>query len=333
MRDRLIAFIATPAPAGATAGNRITALRWAKRLRELGWRVQIAIEWAGERCDLLVALHAHKSHASLARHARARPEVPRVLALTGTDLYEELLGDPAARESLELATRFVVLQPLALRRLPEHVRDRTRVIRQAAATPPLAPAQPEFTFCVLAHLRDVKDPLLAARAASLLPERTRVRVVHLGGAPDDAWARRARDAERATRGRWTWLGEQRRVDALRVLGGSQLLVLTSRSEGGANVVTEAIAAGVPVLSTRIDGSLGILGETYPGYFEVGDAPGLASLLGRCEDEPSFLGELRERVAALRSQVDPACERASWRDLLRELADVAGSETALAQAPR
>ena len=319
MRDRLIAFIATPAPAGATSGNRITALRWAKRLRELGWHVQIATEWEGERCDLLVVLHAHKGHASLARHARARPEVPRVLALTGTDLYEEPLHDPVLCESLELATRVVVLQPLALRRLPEHVRGRAHVLRQSAAAPPAAPAQPDFTVCALAHLRDVKDPLLAARATSLLPERARLRVVHLGGAPDDDWARRARDAERETRGRWTWLGARSRVDALRVLGGSRLLVLTSRSEGGANVVTEAIAAGVPVLSTRIDGSLGILGETYPGYFEVGDAAGLATLLGRCEDEPRFLGELRDRVAALRPLVDPAHERASWRDLLRELA--------------
>jgi len=66
-------------------------------------------------------------------------------------------------------------------------------------------------------------------------------------------------------------------------------------------------------------SLGILGETYPGYFEVGDAAGLATLLGRCEDDPGFLGELWGRVAALRPLVDPAHERASWRDLLRELA--------------
>lgn len=325
MRERLnpAAFIATPAAAGTTAGNRITALRWAKRLRELGWRVQLGTEWAGERCDLLVALHAHKGHASLARHASAHPETPRVLALTGTDVYEELLSDPAARESLQLATRLVVLQPLALQRLPDPVRARARVIRQSAAIPPPAPAQPGFTVCALAHLRDVKDPLLAAHAVSLLPASARLRVVHLGGAFDDEWARRARDAERVTGGRWAWLGDRSRADALRVLSGSRLLVLTSRSEGGANVVTEAIAAGVPVLSTRIDGSLGILGEAYPGYFEIGDAAGLASLLGRCEDDPGFLGELRARVTALRSLVDPAVERASWRDLLCELEGAAG----------
>jgi len=320
-------FIATPAPAGTTAGNRVTALRWAKRLRELGWRVQIATQWAGEPCDLLVALHAHKSHASLVRHAAERPDAPRVLALTGTDLYEVLLEDVLARESLALATRLIVLQPLALRRLPEPIRARARVIRQSATAAPLGPAapaalldstQPALTACVLAHLRDVKDPLLAARAASLVPASARLRIVHLGGALDEAWARRARDAERAAGGRWTWLGARPRGEALRVLGGARLLVLTSRSEGGANVVTEAIAAGVPVLSTRIEGSLGILGEAYPGYFEVGDAAGLAQLLGRCAGEPGFLAELRAQVTALRPLVDPATERDGWRSLLREL---------------
>lgn len=317
MCARLTAFLATPASAGATSGNRVTALRWARRLRELGWRVQIAGAWSGEACDLLVALHARKSHGSIVRHARDRPDAPRVVALTGTDLYGDLAHDREALESLALATRLVVLQPRGIDQLPEPVRDRVRVIRQAATAAPPAP-QPGFTACALAHLRDVKDPLLAARAASLLPATTRLSIVHLGDAPDDDWRDRARDAERTAHGRWRWLGRVPRTEALRVLAGSRLLVLTSRSEGGANVVTEAIAAGVPVVSTRIDGSLGILGDDYPGYFAVGDAPGLAELLGRCELEPGFLDELRRRVVALRPLVDPAHERASWAALLHEL---------------
>ncbi len=73
-----------------------------------------------------------------------------------------------------------------------------------------------------------------------------------------------------------------------------------------------------MVSTRIAGSLGILGEAYPGYFEVGDAADLARLLERCEREPSFLDQLRAHVIALRPLVEPAQERASWRDLLRGL---------------
>jgi glycosyltransferase involved in cell wall biosynthesis len=191
------------------------------------------------------------------------------------------------------------------------------VIRQSAAAP-IAMPDGTFTACALAYLRDVKDPLLAARAAALLPDSSRWRIVHLGGALDDAWTARGRGAEAASHGRWAWLGARSRGDALRVLASSRLVVLTSRSEGGANVISEAIAAGVPVLSTRIDGSVGILGDDYPGYFDVGDAGGLAALLERCERDPAFLDELRGRIVALRPLVEPSAERDAWRRLLAEL---------------
>ncbi len=305
----MTAFIATPD--GSRGGNRVTALRWAKRLRELGAHVRVASAWTGEPCDVLVALHAGKSRASIVRHAREHPDAPRVVALTGTDVYGEL-----DRESLALATRLVVLQPRALDQLPDDARSKARVIRQSAVAPAGATPQPGFTACVLAHLRDVKDPLLAARAVRLLPVDSTVRVVHLGAAYDEAWAAAAK---RESHGRWSWLGAVPRGEALRVLAGSRLLVLTSRSEGGANVVSEAIVAGVPVLSTRIDGSLGILGDDYPGYFAVGDAEGLAHQLARCEREPGYLDELRRRVLALQPLFAPDAERAAWRALLDELA--------------
>jgi putative glycosyltransferase (TIGR04348 family) len=318
VRHALTAFIATPAAAGTKTGNRVTALRWAKRLRELGWRIRIDVEWRGEPCDLLVALHARRSHSSIVRHAREQPEVPRIVALTGTDLYGDIHHDASARESLVLARRLVVLQPMGLLQLPEPMRAKARVIRQAATCVAPPHKEPGLIASVLAHLRDVKDPLLTAHALALLPASS-IRVVHVGGASDAAWRDRALSTQRAVHGRWTWLGARPRGEALSVLARSSLLVLTSRSEGGANVVTEAIAAGVPVLSTRIDGSLGILGEDYPGYCEIGDAAGLAALLRRCEEQPAFLAELRQRVLALQPLVDPARERASWRDLIQELA--------------
>jgi putative glycosyltransferase (TIGR04348 family) len=318
VRARLTAFVATPAPAGARSGNRITALRWGKRLRELGWHVRIAETWRGEPCELLVALHARRSHASIARHAELRPAEPRVVALTGTDLYGDIHTDASARASIELATRLVVLQPFGVRQLPERLRTKACTIRQSALPPrePLRIAPPDaFLACALGHLRDVKDPLLAAQAVQILPETSRIRVLHLGAALDDAWRRRAESAARAAAPRWRWLGERPRIEALRILAGADLLVLTSTQEGGANVVTEAIACGIPVLSTRIDGSLGILGDDYPGYFDVGDAPGLAAQLQRCESDPAFIGALRAHCAALRPIIDPARERESWRTLL------------------
>ncbi|HUJ62263.1 MAG TPA: selenoneine biosynthesis selenosugar synthase SenB [Kofleriaceae bacterium] len=317
MRGALSVFVVTPEGEGPRGGNRVTALRWAKRLRELGCHVRVDHAWRGEPCEVLVALHARKSHASIARHARERERAPRVVALTGTDVYGEL-DDPEVRASLALATRLVALQPRALDRLAEDVRERTRVIRQAALVAPHALPLPGFTGCALAHLRDVKDPLLAARAVSLLPEGSQLRILHVGAACDASWAEAARRAEQAAHGRWSWLGALPRGEALRVLAGARLLVLTSRSEGGANAVSEAIAAGVPVISTRIAGSLGILGDDYPGYCEVGDAADLARRLARAERDPSYLAELRRRIVALQPLVAPGRERASWRALLDEL---------------
>jgi putative glycosyltransferase (TIGR04348 family) len=281
--------------------------------------VVIGVEWAGEPSDLLVALHARKSHASVVRHALQQPDAARVVALTGTDVYGDL-DEPDAAASIALAHRLIVLQPLALGRLAEDARVKARVIRQSATIvhADAARTEPGLRACVLAHLRDVKDPLLAAHALALLPMTSSIRVLHLGAA-DETWRRIAIATERAMRGRWTWLGPRGRREALAVLAASSLLVLTSRSEGGANVITEAIAAGVPVISTRIDGSIGILGDDYPGYYPVGDVSGLAALLRRCEDEPAFLADLRARVLALQPLVDHARERTSWRELVQELA--------------
>ncbi len=320
MRGGLTAFVATPAARGSRNGNRVTALRWAKRLRELGWHVRIGEQWSGEACDVLIALHARRSHASVERHAERCPDDPRVVTLTGTDVYGDLNADAQAQASLDLATRLVVLQPLALRELPDRVKAKARTIAQSATAPPDAlhlGAPGAFIVCVLGHLRDVKDPLLAAKAVGQLPESSRIQVLHLGGAPDERWRALAEATMLATP-RWQWLGNRPRREALRILAGADLLVLTSVVEGGANAVTEAIACDVPVMSTRIDGSIGILGADYPGYFAVGDAQGLARGLLACETEPGFLEALQRRCQGLRALVEPAHERACWHDLLAEI---------------
>src|SRR5262245_54711335 len=102
--------IVTPARPGSRTGNRHTAARWSAMLRSAGHRVAIANEWNGERCDLLLALHAHRSHDSVRRFRDARPGAPIVVVLTGTDLYRDLPTSRKAQASLDLADRIVVLQ-------------------------------------------------------------------------------------------------------------------------------------------------------------------------------------------------------------------------------
>lgn len=312
-------LVVTPAPPRARSGNRVTALRWARRLRELGHRVAVAEEYRSGRPDVLVALHARRSHPSIARFARACPGRPLIVALTGTDLYRDIGRSQRARQSLELAWRLVLLQPLGIDAVPERHREKARVIRQSATAPagPVSRRKAGFDACVLAHLRAVKDPLLAARAMRLLPESSRVRVLHLGAVVDEGMGARVR-AEQRRSPRYRWLGDRPHGAALRVLRRCRLLLVTSRLEGGANVVSEALACAVPILSTRIPGSVGILGADYAGYFPVGDARALANLLRRAECDSRFYRALKRRCGSLRGLVAPSRERACWRRLLAEI---------------
>ena len=142
--------LVTPAPTYSRKGNRVTALRWARILRELRHRVVIAEEYQGERCDVLVALHARRSHASIARFRHKHPELPLILALTGTDLYGDIHTDVSAQESLEMADRFILLQPAGIEELSEHLRHKARVIYQSITAPPgrFVPKKSAFSSCV-----------------------------------------------------------------------------------------------------------------------------------------------------------------------------------------
>ena len=95
-------------------------------------------------------------------------------------------------------------------------------------------------------------------------------------------------------------------------------MLSSRLEGGANALSEAIVAGTPVLASRIAGNVGLLGTDYPGYFKVGDTRGLARSLWRAESEAVFLPELRGRVNELCANFAPERELATWASLLSEV---------------
>jgi putative glycosyltransferase (TIGR04348 family) len=321
-------IIVTPAPPNSRYGNRVTALRWARILKRLGHSVNVKQAYDGERLDLLIALHALRSHASVARVHRDHPDIPIVVALTGTDLYRDLQRRKQAQRSLDLATRIIVLQPKALEALRPSWREKTRVIYQSVeavtreagksqARPSASPAHKPFDVCVIGHLRAVKDPFRAAMASRLLPVSSRIRVIQVGAAMTPQQELRAL-AEMKTNPRYRWLGEQTSAGTRRTMSRSRLSVLSSRLEGGANALGESIVAGIPVLASRIPGSVGILGRDYPGYFETGATAELARLMTRAETDPAFLGELKRACDQLVELFDPVREEASWMELLDRL---------------
>ena len=314
-----IILITPPGPSTRT-GNAVAALRWARILRRLGHRVTIAANYEDEFADAMVAIHAWRSAEAIRRFKIRYPQHPLILQLSGTDIYQYIKEDaePTLR-SMELAERLVALNSLAWRVVPNRFRKKLRVIFQSArrSTAPRELSRRHIDLCVIGHLRDVKDPLRAAEAARLLPPASRIRVVQIGRAYSADWAAKA-TAEMAANPRYLWRDDVPRAAVQNLLRRSHAIVLSSLSEGGANVISEAIVAGVPILASRMDGNVGLLGADYPAYFPVGDTQALARLMRRIEVDRRLVVTLRRAIARREPLFRPEREVAAWRELLASL---------------
>ena len=306
--------LVTPAGPGTRNGNRHTALRWAAFLRAAGHRVDVAVQWNGDpRTDAMLALHARRSHASIKAFPRGKP---LVVALTGTDVYRDIHDSPQAQESLELADRLIVLQPKAAEQLPRRLRKKVSVVVQSASTRLRhAPVRGRFRICVVGHLRAEKDPLRTLAALAHVREGN-IEVVHLGAPLDPDLAEQARLGMKRDR-RYRWLGSVPHARALRWMASSHAMVISSRMEGGANVVCEALRIGVPVLASSISGNVGLLGARYPGYFRLEDEKDLARLIGKCMQSGVYR-RLKRAVAPLRSKVSPRNEAEALLRAIRQV---------------
>lgn len=292
---KLRVSIITPASARANTGNWHTAARWARFLRAK-FGVSVGPSWpdreaeTGNAPDVMIALHARRSAASIAAFANAFPDRPLIVVLTGTDLYRDIRHDADARRSLQLATRLVVLNELGARALPPAVRHKVDVILQSA--PRLAPAARSTRRLLVAavgHLRDEKDPALVMRCARAMAD-PRVQFVHIGAALVPDLGRRARTTAAAC-ARYRWLGGLARASTRQWMRRAHLLLHPSKIEGGAQAIVEAITAGTPVLASDIEGNVGLLGAAYPGLFPAGDTAACVRLLERAASDAVFYRSL------------------------------------------
>jgi glycosyltransferase involved in cell wall biosynthesis len=173
------------------------------------------------------------------------------------------------------------------------------------------PVKRGFRLCVIGHLREEKDPLRTLASLNFLKDQD-LEVVHLGALLDPRLEPKGADP------RYRWLGGVPHARALRWLASSHAMVISSRMEGGANVVCEAIRIGVPVLASRVSGNVGLLGESYPGYFALEDARGLAALITKMRESNGFYKTLKRELARLRPGVDPRSEARALLAALRPL---------------
>jgi len=313
-------IIVTPALADANNGNWQTARRWA-RLLGLAYRVKLATDWRADGSDdssLMIALHARRSAPAIAAWKQAHGRRPLLLVLTGTDLYRDIDRDAQAQRSLELADALVVLNTLGAQRLPLAQQAKCRVLLQSCSQrKPLAKTGRHLRALMVGHLRDEKDPQTYFEAARRLAGRTDILLDHIGAALDPALGAQAA-ALAAELPRYRWLGGRSHAEVRERIQAAHVLVHASRIEGGAHVVIEALRSGTPVLASRIDGNLGLLGSDYGGYFAPGDADALATLLQHARDDADMLTALQAQCAARSPLFAPEAEADALRRLVAQL---------------
>ncbi len=318
-------LIISPAVASSNNGNWQTAWRWSRMLHP-DFHTTIAQDWNGEPFDVLLALHAKRSAQAIARWARAhgaQTDAPGLaVVLTGTDLYRDILTDTAAQASLAYAQRLLVLQERGPDALPAALRSKARVIFQSATQRiTLTKTQRHLRVVMVGHLRDEKSPQTLFAAARLLKNHADIFIDHIGEALDNDLGAQAQ-ACAAECPQYRWLGGMPHAATRRRIQSAHLLVHASRMEGGAHVVMEAVCSGTPVLASRIAGNIGMLGADYAGYFDHGDAQGLADALLRCRAAAhatdNFYSGLQAQCAQRAPLFTPASEQAALRQMVREL---------------
>jgi putative glycosyltransferase (TIGR04348 family) len=287
--------IISPALAAANNGNWQTAKRWHHMLSG-NYAAEIMLQWDGRPFDVMLALHARRSAESIAEWSVKYPDKLIVLALTGTDLYRDIAVDPLAQQSLKLAHRLIVLQDMGPKNLPAEHQSKCQVIFQSTTRRQTAKKTTQkLRALMVGHLRSEKSPETYFEVAKILAVREEIVLDHIG-APLDAELGQKASQLSLELSNYRYLGEQTHAQTRARIVRAHLLVHPSRMEGGAHVVMEAVMSGTPVLASRIDGNVGMLGVNYDGYFPVGDAQALASMLQKCKNEPGFLDHLNKQCA-------------------------------------
>lgn len=310
-------IIITPAKLKSLSGNRATAQRWANFLQQLGHKVTISVKWDESPCDLMIALHAWRSADAIAHYKKIYPSQPLIVAMTGTDLYRFIHSHPEPTlASIKAADELVVLHEKAYLALPEEAWCKVNVIYQSAIPLPFDIKRSKRTFdiCVVGHLREEKDALRTAYAVRDLPDSSRIRIRHYGKAHNNEWADMAQQ-EMKINPRYQWLGEVKHWKIREAYAHCHLMVLSSVMEGGANVISEATVAGLPVIASEIIGSVGLLGEDYSGYYPVKDTQALQQLLVKAENNDGFIKSLKKQGDERAKLFLPTMEAKLWEDLL------------------
>lgn len=344
-RSRVRVLLLSPLLGGG--GNATSARRLARHLGAEGVAARLlevsAPDFPGRlaaalrsfRPDLVHALHARKGGAAWLDHALPG-DPPLVVSLTGTEIHRDL-GDPslaprvlgALREARLVLSSGGALLASAVAVVPS-LSGRSAVVPKGVDLPPRDPGfdlrraaglpRNAFVFLLPAGLREVKDPLFALEPLSRLRRGDpRVAFVHCGESLDPS----LEEALRARAAAEPWVRTLGAVPYRRmgsVYAGASVVLNTSRSEGYANVLPEAMAAGRPLLAADIPANAETVVRGRTGLlYRAGDADSFLRAAGRLLRN----GDLRRRLGAAarkeaRARFSPEAEARAVAEAYRRM---------------
>ncbi len=341
--------ILTPFGAKSRMGNWRTASRYAELLSSASIQAKIFEPAAIARAcmssplpKVAIVLNAARSAEQLQAFVKAK--IPVLLVMTGTDLYGALApGNEASQaydktlKSMLSATAIMTLQAQAQREISRRwpqLASRVHCVLQTTAqrqphAPTLSPQTKTVRFLVAGHIRPEKDPRTAFLAFhQAFPEgwavradgrMVPVRLIHIGAEQDKALAKEI--AYLATQFPGVRLeGTVSHAQAMRQMTQVHALIQPSIAEGGALVVSEAVACRLPIIASDIAAHLGQLGTTYPGLFPVGNVSALAETLRRYVADEGYRQSLLTAIDALVPKLaNPEHERDELVRLVRLVA--------------
>lgn len=266
----------------------------------------------------VVHTHGYRSdvlHGPMGRR-QGIPTVSTVHGFTGGDgrnrLYERLQLRALRRSDAVVAVSAPLVDRLAAAGVP---RERIWLCRNAGATVeplPRADARARLGLGAggparigwIGRLSREKGADVLLEAMPALADRD-VALSIIGDGPERA-ALEARVAERGLTERVRWHGPV--PNAAAHLGAFDVVVLSSRTEGTPMVLLEAMAAGVPVVATRVGGVPDVVSDAEALLVESEDPGALAAAIRRVLDEPEATAR---RAGAARARARDEHGVAAW----------------------
>jgi L-malate glycosyltransferase len=309
-------LILTPTAFPTISGNAMTVERWRQALNKKGLCVEVIAsegldplefqqQWQRIRPDIIHVHHAFKAGRLLLHPRIVQQSIKAAIVVSpgGTDINEDIAQPEKQKTVLQIfqmARIFVIQNPVIIPRFRQFFPDPEKKIvyipkavcwfgDEAYDLRKIAACNPDdFLFLLPAGVRPVKGNLecleLMRRVHKLRPQ---IRFVAAGPAIDDAYAQQFAQKISELSYFALWIKTIPAAAMRSVYRASDIAVNFSSSEGLANSLMEAIAAGRPVLASDI------AGNRWPILGEDGDAP--AGLLFDLHQPDDFVEKALELI--------------------------------------